>query len=341
LRRLGVVEAQVAAHRAEFIAEAERSDAARKEGYGSTTAWLVAVSGEQSAACRSQVAVASSLEGMPETRKAFAAGELSQSRVRVLAQAQALAPAEFARDEGELVAQVAAAPPKGVPQVLASWKRQTDPIGAEAEAERLFGQRALHLSVDWSGMLRLSGLLDPESGGAVLAAVRSLSEPAALDPDDPRTTAQRQADALTEISRRYLDGEPATGRSRPHVTVTVPWDTLQQGHGVVDTEVGPIPAEAARRLACDATISQVILREGVPVTSGEARRVIPPALRRALEARDLGCTWPGCDAPARWCDAHHILHWADGGKTELSNLRLLCRAHHRHAHNHQPYPRRQ
>ncbi|MBM3696124.1 MAG: HNH endonuclease, partial [Actinobacteria bacterium] len=70
-------------------------------------------------------------------------------------------------------------------------------------------------------------------------------------------------------------------------------------------------------------------------------RVISPALRRALELRDQGCAHPGCRMPARFCDAHHITHWAQGGQTTLANLRLLCRHHHRQAHHHQPYPRKE
>jgi 5-methylcytosine-specific restriction endonuclease McrA len=117
---------------------------------------------------------------------------------------------------------------------------------------------------------------------------------------------------------------------------------MQKGSGVADTEVGPISSEAVRRLACDATVSRIIVQaDGSPAEAGHSRRVIPPALRRALDLRDQSCTHPGCDIPARWCDAHHIRHWADGGKTNLANLRLLCRKHHRDAHNHQPYPRRQ
>jgi len=325
-----------------LVAVAEKRGLARKQGYPSTTEWLMALSGEPAAACRSKVAVASALEEMPATREAFAAGALPESRVKVLAQAQALCPDQFAQDEAALVAQVAAASPKQVPRVLAEWKRNTDPVGAEAEAERLFGQRALHLCEDWSGMLRLSGLLDPESGGVVQAAIRSLAEPANLDPQDTRTPAQRQADALAEIARRYLDGTPGMGSSRPHLSVTVPWDTLQQAHGLVDIEVGPIPAETARRLACDANVSRIIVdKDGVPVSAGQARRTVPPPLRRALDLRDGHCTHPGCDIPARWCDAHHIVHWAHGGRTELANLHLLCRLHHRTAHNHQPYPRRE
>jgi hypothetical protein len=63
---------------------------------------------------------------------------------------------------------------------------------------------------------------------------------------------------------------------------------------------------------------------------GRKTRTIPPALRRALEARDRGCRFPGCGL--RFTDAHHIRHWADGGETRLGNLVLLCRFHHRLVH---------
>ena len=306
-----------------------------------TTAWLMALSGEQAAVCRSQIAVASSLEGMPETKKAFAAGEVSESRVRLLAQAQALAPEQFAQDEAKLVAEAASVPSRQLPQVMSTWKRNADLPAAQVEAEQLHALRVLHLSPDWSGMVRLSGLLDPEAGGIVLAAIRGLAEPVALNPEDTRTPAQRQADALVEISRRYLDGNPGAGSRRPHLQITIPWNTLQTGSGVVDTEAGPLDAETVRRLACDATVSRVILDgEAAPIEVGRATRVVPSAVRRALNLRDGGCTHPGCTVPARWCDAHHITHWAQGGKTELSNLRLLCRTHHGRDHDRCPYPRR-
>jgi hypothetical protein len=342
VRQVARLSARTDAFRAEVIAEAERTGAARQEGFPSTTAWLVSLSGEQAAVCRSQIAVAEALEVMPETKKAFASGELSQSRVKVLAQAQALAPEQFAQDEVTLVAAAANVPSCQLPQVLAVWGRQADLPAAEAQAERLHALRGLHVCPDWSGMTRLSGLLDPESGGVVLAAIRSLAEPAALDPADTRTPAQRQADALTEISRRYLNGNPGAGSSRPQVHITIPWEALHTGTGVVDTETGALSAETVRRLACDATISPIIVdQDGMPLAAGEARRSIPNALRRALDLRDRHCTHPGCDAPVRWCDAHHIVHWADGGKTELANLRLLCRTHHGWQHDHHPYPRRQ
>jgi hypothetical protein len=69
-----------------------------------------------------------------------------------------------------------------------------------------------------------------------------------------------------------------------------------------------------------------------PLEVGRATRVVQPAQRSALAVRDGGCVFPGCDRPLAWCDGHHLWHWADGGPTDLDNLALLCRAHHRAVH---------
>jgi hypothetical protein len=278
---------------------------------------------------------------MPDTKKAFAAGAVSESKVRLLAEAQALAPEQFAEDEPRLVAEVTAASSQQVAGVLADWKRHTDPEAAEAAAERLQHRRALHLSKNWSGMVHLSGDLDPESGLMVLNAIQALADPANLDPQDTRTPAQARADALVEVCRRHLDG--GNGSRRPNrVLVTIPWNTLAEGKGIVDTAAGPISGATARRLTCDATISRVLLNpESVPIDLGRATRVIPDRLRRLLELRDQHCTHPGCDRPATWCDAHHIQHWADGGLTDLANLQLLCSWHHTLAHQNNQRPKRE
>jgi hypothetical protein len=69
-----------------------------------------------------------------------------------------------------------------------------------------------------------------------------------------------------------------------------------------------------------------------PLEVGRSTRVVQPAQRAALAVRDGGCVFPDCDRPLAWCEAHHLWHWADGGPTDLSNLALLCRAHHRAVH---------
>jgi hypothetical protein len=92
-----------------------------------------------------------------------------------------------------------------------------------------------------------------------------------------------------------------------------------------------VSAETSRRLACDAAVARITHRpDGSVLDVGRRRRTIPPALRRALEARDGGCRFPGCGL--RFTDAHHVRHWADGGETSLGNTLLLCRHHHRLVH---------
>jgi hypothetical protein len=95
--------------------------------------------------------------------------------------------------------------------------------------------------------------------------------------------------------------------------------------------VGPVGAETARRFACDGSVMRVVLSG--PLDVGRRTPVASPAERRAVVVRDGGCRFPGCGRPHTWCDAHHVVHWADGGPTALSNLLLLCRRRHRMLHH--------
>ena len=96
---------------------------------------------------------------------------------------------------------------------------------------------------------------------------------------------------------------------------------------------GPALAlETVRRLGCDCTVVGIVEgRDGEPLNIGRKSRSIPPAIKRALRARDGGCRFPGCDR-TRFCDGHHVKHWADGGETKLGNLVTLCGFHHKLVH---------
>ncbi len=96
---------------------------------------------------------------------------------------------------------------------------------------------------------------------------------------------------------------------------------------------GPITAAQARMLACDARIIPAVLGTASQVLDvGTANRLFPPAIRRAIALRDKGCSFPGCDRPPGWTDAHHVSFWIDDGKTAYDNGTLLCRAHHSEIH---------
>ncbi|MGA7989491.1 MAG: HNH endonuclease signature motif containing protein, partial [Candidatus Dormiibacterota bacterium] len=131
---------------------------------------------------------------------------------------------------------------------------------------------------------------------------------------------------------------PEVHGQRPHLTVTVSAAALRSGadaEAAVLQGVGPIHPASARRIACDAVKTEVSVAPSdvdsdawlskvttpvVPLSVGRATRTIPVHIRTALCLRDKGCRFPGCDRPPAWTDGHHIIHWADGGPTELGNL---------------------
>ena len=160
---------------------------------------------------------------------------------------------------------------------------------------------------------------------------------------DERTTGQRKADALVELCRRQLSGSrlPEVAGQRPHLVIRASVDTLLGTPGAPAGELEwgqTIPAETVRRLACDAVLTRITSngrvtgRDELQAEISHASRTIPPALRRALAARDHGCVFEGCDRPAAWTDGHHLIFWGDGGPTTLDNLALVCRPHHRKVH---------
>ncbi len=217
------------------------------------------------------------------------------------------------------------------------WKQAADQAAAAADAEHLHRRRRLHISETLGGMVRLDAELDPEGGQTVLTALRSLTDPGQLDEQDTRTPAQRRADALVDLCADHLTyGEaPVSGASRPQLSAVVSIEALHGGTAEpCELDDGTvITSETARRLACDAAVTRVITGADSEVLDvGRATRTISAAMRKALIIRDQHCQYPGCDRPHRWCDAHHLQHWADGGPTSLSNLTLLCRRHHRAVH---------
>jgi hypothetical protein len=184
--------------------------------------------------------------------------------------------------------------------------------------------------------VRVTGWLDEAGAATVNAALDPLCAPR-HDNDEPRTPAQRRADALVEVCDLATRTEqlPDNGGQRPHVVVTVPYDPLHQqlGIGMLDTGGRLSPAQV-RQLARDAKLIPAVLGgDGRVLDLGRGRRLITGALRRALEIRDRGCAFPGCDRPPRWCDGHHIRAWVDGGPTTLDNSVLLCGFHHRIIHH--------
>ena len=211
---------------------------------------------------------------------------------------------------------------------------RADELALRRQEARARRARTFTLSHPRDGQVRLSGVVSVEDAAVIGAALEPLCRPL---PDDARTAGQRRADALTDVCRLALrtTALPEHGGEPAQVTVTVPFDVLaaRLGAGVLDNGQR-VSAATVRRMACDARILPIVLGSaGQVLDAGRTRRLAAGTLRRALVARDHGCAFPGCDRPARWCDAHHLHPWSAGGRTSLDNLVLLCRHHHTVVHD--------
>jgi hypothetical protein len=261
------------AERARRTAEVERRGACAEDGYLSVIAWLVHRLGVAASAARSQVRLGRSLQRMPGTRHALLEGEIAVAAALLLADAQVADPEEFARSELMLVDLARRLPVRDLIRAIEHWKMLADPRASE----RRFARRALYVSPTLDGMVRVDGDLDPETGQTLITAIRSMVDRSARgDGTDLRTPAQRRADALGEICRKYLGSSdrPVVAGERPHVLVSVDLQALQGSGGRAELQdAGPITPEAARRLACDADLSRVITRG--PVRAARARQADP------------------------------------------------------------------
>ncbi len=181
---------------------------------------------------------------------------------------------------------------------------------------------------------------------------------------DRRSRAQKLLDGLVgACSLAMSTGKlPANGGLKPHVMVTIDHrdlltptnpgqsNTGQSNTGPASTETdsdrptstatatftGPIHPNTIRKIACDADILPVLLGTGSEILDiGRTTRIFPPHIRKAITARDGGCTFPDCTMPAPWCEAHHITYWSQGGTTGTHNGTLLCSHHHHLIHKEQ------
>lgn len=183
---------------------------------------------------------------------------------------------------------------------------------------------------------------DNEGRAVIEAAIGPLSAPH-LDPEtgepDPRPVGLRRGQAMIEALRRSVSAARHVPTSPKAVLMlTMNYDDLAAGVGAATT-VGSRAAgtllgpDTVRRLACTTSIIPVVLGGDREILDqGRAQRLFTPAQVRALWLRDGHCTFPRCDAPAQWSEAHHLTWWIDGGPTDLDHGALLCPHHHTIVH---------
>jgi hypothetical protein len=331
-----------------LIAEFDRRNGWSDGATQSCAHWLNWKVGIDLGAAREKVRVAHALTKLPQVAAAMARGALSYSKVRALTRVAC------EQTESYFVEIALHGTAAHVEKLVRGYRRAKEAEELSREAQQQATRGVSHF-YDTDGSLVLKARLPAEIGALVLKALEAAMEDPAvrdvsaetripqpergvitIDFNESPSWGARRADALGRIAESFLKhgaGDLSSG-DRQQIVIHVDAETLQDSvAGRCELEDGPsLAAETVRRLGCDASVVTILENErGEPLNVGRKTRAIPPAIRRALNARDRGCRFPGCPN-TRYLDGHHIHHWAKGGETKLSNLVQLCRFHHRQVH---------
>ncbi|WP_376691153.1 HNH endonuclease [Wenzhouxiangella sp. EGI_FJ10409] len=314
-------------------------------GIRSCAHWLNWKCGIGLNAAREKLRVAHALADLPRISASFSKGEISYSKVRAMTR--------VATDDNEefLLMIALHGTASHMERAVRQFRRAKRNEALDAENER-YERRRVVWRMDEDGCLSLHARFTPEQGERIMKAIdvavdeieaeqRNVSAETSAEPDFdkpmPCPMAQKRADAMERLADGFLSGEGGSvnGGDRCTVNVHTDLDTLRaDGEGAESTleRGGNVSAETSRRLGCDCGVVPWEESErGATLDVGRRTRSIPPSIRRALQRRDQGCRFPGCTAH-KHVDAHHVVHWADGGETKLDNLATLCRHHHRAVH---------
>ena len=180
----------------------------------------------------------------------------------------------------------------------------------------------------------LSGELGDLAAETVVTALHAYTDPPTAG--DTRTTvATSRRRARADLRRRARAPQRRRPAPRPRLGRPRLGHSDRRRASAAPTASSPARSTTttSTRLLCDCAISRIVTGpDSLPLDVGRTRRTVPPALRRAIVARDEGCRFPGCNKPPGWCDAHHTTHWIHGGRTEINSLILLCDHHHHVVH---------
>ena len=327
---LVALENQVVALKLAAIARFDAGDGARADGSRTTGDWLRKKTRMTNPG--GAVHTARDLRDvLPVTAEALAAGLISVEQVALIRGAMRWFD-DFTEIEPILVEHAKISTASELRTMVELLKQQYAPDGTEEDAEAARERRELFLSQGLGGWWHLKGMLDPASGEKLKRALEVFSE--RCGPDDDRDAPARRVDGLIEMAERAMDPH-ATGHG--HLTLVLTPEQAESKLGV-EWPTGMVASRTDASVElCATEVTYVVgYRNEVtwePLAAGYAHRFATPAQRRALAVRDgSGCAHPGCTVQDWRCVAHHIIPWDQGGPTEIANLVLLCRFHHREVH---------
>jgi hypothetical protein len=330
---------------ARWLAEADRRDQAAAPGdeLRHTARWLCDELKMTSNAAYAQIRTARALdEELRLTAGALRRGEIGAHHVVVIRRAMeqvGKTRLNAAWVESELVFAAKQMDPFELERHWKQMRYEADQAAAVEAEEEQRQQAWLALRQTWWGTYKIEGVLDAENGAMLATALRAIMGRKAKD--DERTPMQRRAAAMGELARTRLDAGdlPERGGEKPHLMLVADLATLrlEPGSRLAQLDWGPlVTGQTARRIAEDASITPVLVDGDRNVLHvGRRSRAVPAPGRRALNLRDQRCQGPGCTMPPELCTPHHRVHVADGGSSDLPNLRLYCDHHHgkRHPEN--------
>jgi Domain of unknown function (DUF222) len=208
-----------------------------------------------------------------------------------------------------------------------------DPDGQEPKDDEVERKRGFSLAKHSDGSSTPRGHWSPELTALWEPILDALAAPLPGDEPDGRTASQRRHDAMAEAAGRLLRSNtlPHAGGAPVTVLARTTMTELKERTGVAVTGHGEqLSIGRLLQMAADAHVIPVICTDtGGVLAYGRARRLAAVGQRHALAARDGGCSFPGCNRPAAWTEVHHVREWIDGGETNIDEMCLLCRFHHR------------
>src|ERR1700682_4985246 len=272
---------------AEFATREKYDD----DGFISPIDWIRFNCHVTSGAAANSIAVGEALNRMPQSTKAVVDGEIGFAHMTVMARTAEALGDRF--DEKALIEKARDNSPGKFHYICTHYRHAADPRAYAEEQAELVENRRLKVSTWMDGTVLLSGQFDPEGGAVLLTALKPLARKSGAH--DDRDLEHRMGDAAVELAMHSLDAGliPQRGSQRTHLMVTATLETLQglPGAAAADMELSlPISSKTVERLACDASITRIILGAGsMGVEVGGGKRTVSGPARKALNVRDEHC----------------------------------------------------